>query len=91
MNYSRFKDIASYIGNITELIWDYITNRHQYPDNAKLAVQPEVSEVVIDNPSNCHGCDFYEVKNFISIDPTGHFHPNEAAIQLLAGKYYQTA
>ena len=41
-NMRIINDIAAYIKNVTELIWNFILNRDSYPSNALLAVQPEL-------------------------------------------------
>lgn len=88
MDYRHFKDFGAYAKNITELIWNYIAHRDLFPHNAKLAIQPDINEVIIENPDECRNCDFYELHNFISITEQGGLIPNEAAIRLLANRYY---
>lgn len=85
----RIKTIASYVSNVTELIWHYIKNTTFYPSNSKLVVQKEIGETVIDDPSNCNGCEFYEINRFIKQDNKGTLVPNTIAIQDLAYKYYR--
>lgn len=75
--------------DLNNLIWNYINNRHLYPENAQLAVQPEIMANVIDDPEQCHYCDFYDLSLFISRDMHGNPVPNELAIQNVANRYYQ--
>jgi hypothetical protein len=88
MKQKRIKDIKSYVRNVTELIWHYITNRDLYPKDSKLAVQPEIHETIIDNPSLCKNCDFYDLKKFIRRDAKGKLIPNMDEISNLAMHYY---
>lgn len=81
-------DIAAYIKNVTELIWNFILNRDSYPENALLAIQPELMETVIDNPQECKGCDFYDIKMLLSVDAKGNLKPNELAIRNMANRYF---
>lgn len=84
----RFKNIKSYIKDVTELIWNYIRHKNYYPQHALLAVMPELMETVIDHPNNCKECEFYAIDQFISTDLYGRQSPNHAAIERMAGRYY---
>ena len=81
-------DIATYIKNVTELIWNFILNRDSYPSNALLAVQPELMETVIDSPDQCKHCDFYDLKMLVTKDVNGNLKPNSLAIRNMANRYY---
>ncbi len=81
-------DIAAYIKSVTDLIWNFILNRDSYPENAQLAVLPELMETVIDNPAECKGCDFYDIKMLMSVDANGNLSPNERAIRNMANRYF---
>lgn len=83
-----FEDTTAYIKDLTNLIWNYIHNREQYPDNAQLAVQPEILANVIDDPEQCAFCDFYDLSLFISKDHEGKPIPNLIAIRNVADRYY---
>ena len=83
-----FNDATAYSKDLKNLVWNYINNREQYPDNAKLAVQPEIMANVIDDPAQCHFCDFFELNLFISKDTAGKLVPNDLAIQNVANRYY---
>ena len=83
-----FEDTTAYIKDLTNLIWNYILNREQYPDNAQLAVQPEILANVIDDPEQCAFCDFYDISLFISKDNEGKPVPNLVAIRNVADRYY---
>ncbi len=84
-----FSDIKSYTSDVTSLIWNFILHRDAYPENAKLAVQPELMVNVIDDPEQCHYCDFYDINLFISRDSEGKPVPNSIAIKNMASRYYQ--
>lgn len=84
-----FNDMSAYIGDLTNLIWNYIKNRELYPENAKLAVQPEIMANVIDDPSMCQFCDFYDLNIFIAKDGMGKPVPNALAIKNVANRYYK--
>ena len=81
--------MSAYMGDLTNLIWNYIKNRDLYPDNAKLAVQPEIMANVIDDPSLCNYCDFYDLNMLISQDGKGKLVPNLNAIENVANRYYK--
>ncbi len=83
-----FSDATAYSKDLKNLVWNYINNRELYPDNAKLAVQPEIMATVIDDPAFCRYCDFFELNLFISKDTTGKLVPNDVAIQNVANRYY---
>ena len=80
-------DIATYIKNVTELIWNFILNRDSYPSNALLAVQPELMETVIDSPDQCKHCDFYDLKMLVTKDMNGNLTPHSLAIRNTAHRY----
>lgn len=84
-----FNDMAGYVVDLTSLIWNYIKHRDLYPENAKLAVQPDVMANIIDDPSVCRYCDFYELNQLISHDGEGKPVPNHLAIKDVANKYYK--
>ena len=84
-----FDNMAGYVVDLTNLIWNYIQHRDLYPDNAKLAVQPEVMVNIIDDPSACRHCDFYDLSLLISQDREGKPVPNHLAIKNVANKYYK--
>lgn len=84
-----FNDTSAYMKDVTNLIWNYIRHRDLYPENAKLAVQPEIMANVIDDPSQCQYCDFYDLKMLIAKDGTGNQVPNELAIRNMANRYFQ--
>lgn len=84
-----FNDMGAYMGDLTNLIWNYIKNKELYPENAKLAVQPEIMANVIDDPEQCHYCDFYDLSLLISTDGKGKAVPNITAIQSVANRYYK--
>lgn len=88
MEMKLFNDTAAYVKDLTNLIWNYIRNREQYPDNAKLAVQPEILANVIDDPAQCAYCDFYDLSLFIAKDTNGQLVPNQLAIRNVANRYY---
>ena len=79
-----FEDTTAYIKDLTNLIWDYILNRDLYPDNAQLAVQPEILANIIDDPEQCAFCDFYDLSLFIAKDKEGKPVPNLLAIRNIA-------
>ena len=83
-----FDDTVAYESDLTNLVWNYINNREQYPDNAQLAVQPEVMANVIDDPAQCMYCDFYDLNLLIRTDDTGQAVPNAMAIKNVANRYY---
>ena len=83
-----FNDTTAYVKDVTSLIWNYIHHRELYPDNAQLAVQPELMANVIDDPSQCRHCDFYDLGTLISKDAEGRLVPNVHAIQNMANRYY---
>ena len=83
-----FNDTASYVKDLTNLIWHFIHNRDQYPDNAKLAVQPEILANIIDDPEQCAYCDFYDLSLLIAKDNNGRPMPNLLAIRNVADRYY---
>ena len=87
-NMRIINDIATYIKNVTELIWNFILNRDSYPSNALLAVQPELMETVIDSPDQCKHCDFYDLKMLVTKDMNGNLKPNSLAIRNMANRYY---
>ena len=87
MEMKIFNDTASYVKDLTNLIWDFIHHREQYPVNAKLAVQPEVLANVIDDPEQCAYCDFYDLSLFIAQDNNGQPVPNLLAINNIANRY----
>ena len=84
-----FNDTASYVKDLTNLIWNYILNRDLYPDNAQLAVQPEILANIIDDPEQCAFCDFYDLSLFIAKDKEGKPVPNLLAIRNIADRYYR--
>ena len=84
-----FDNMAAYVKDVTGLIWNYIHHRDLYPDNAQLAVQPELMASVIDDPTLCRHCDFYELATLISKDEKGRLVPNTSAIQNMANRYYE--
>ena len=86
-----FNDVTSYVKDLTNLIWNYINNRHMYPENAQLAVQPEIMANVIDDPAQCHFCDFYDLNMFICQDVKGNLIPDKIAIQNIANRYYEAS
>ena len=88
MEMKIFNDTASYVKDLTNLIWDFIQNRDQYPDNAKLAVQPEILANVIDDPEQCAYCDFYDLSMLIAKDNEGQLVPNHLEIRNVANRYY---
>ncbi len=88
MEMKMFNDISSYVKDVTGLIWRYIHNKEQYPDNAQLAVQPEILTNVIDDPKQCHFCDLYDLSILIAHDSSGKPMPNHTAIQNIANRYY---
>ena len=53
MGMKLFNDTSAYMRDVTNLVWNYIRHRDLYPENAKLAVQPEIMANVIDDPSQC--------------------------------------
>ena len=83
-----FNDISSYIKDVTGLVWRYIHNKDMYPENAQLAVQPEILANVIDDPNQCHYCDFYDLSILIEHDNNGKPMSNHVAIQNIANRYY---
>ena len=84
-----FEDTTAYIKDLTNLIWNYILNRELYPDNAQLAVQPEILANIIDDPEQCSFCDFYDLSLFIAKDKEGKPVPNLLAIRNIADRYYR--
>ncbi len=84
-----FEDTTAYIKDLTNLIWNYILNRELYPDNAQLAVQPEILANIIDDPEQCAFCDFYDLSLFIVKDKEGKPVPNLLAIRNIADRYYR--
>ena len=84
-----FDDMKAYMGDVTNLVWNFIQHRDAYPMNAQLAVQPEVMANVIDDPALCQHCDFYDLNNLIACDSSGQPMPNHAAIHKIACRYYQ--
>lgn len=90
MTYNKFKDIGAFARNITDIVWRYIRHIADYPTNARLAVQPDLQEVVIDDPKNVQGCDIYHINNFITHGQDGNHEPNEDAIRQFAEKYYRS-
>nr|MBP7471696.1 hypothetical protein [Prevotella sp.] len=82
----RVMDIKSYVSNVTALIWHYIKHTAFYPSNSKLVVQKELGETVIDDPTVCRECEFYDISSFIKKDERGLLAPNVIAIQNLAYK-----
>ncbi len=52
MGMKLFNDTSAYMKDVTNLIWNYIRHRDLYPENAQLAVQPEIMANVIDDPSS---------------------------------------
>lgn len=91
MTYTKFKDQNAFVNNLTDIVWRYIRHSADYPSGARLAVQPDLQEVVIDDPKNVRGCDLYHINNFISRNADGRHEPNADAIRLFAEKYYQPA
>ena len=81
--------MTAYVRDVTSLIWNYIHHREQYPENAQLAVQPELMASVIEDPTQCRHCDFYDLRTLISKDDQGGLVPNQHAIQNMANRYYQ--
>ena len=84
-----FDDIKEYMGDVTNLVWNFIQNRDAYPQNAQLAVQPEVLANVIDDPAECQHCDFFDLNQLIVCDQNGRLVPNPVAIHKMASRYYQ--
>ncbi len=84
-----FNDTSAYMKDVTNLIWNYIRHRDLYPENAQLAVQPEIMANVIDDPSQCRFCDFYDLNTLIVKDVAGRQMPNKHAIQNMANRYFQ--
>ncbi len=84
-----FDDMKAYVGDVTGLVWNFIHHRDAYPQNAQLAVQPEVLANVIDDPAECQHCDFYDLNQLMSRDQHGRLIPNPAAIHKIASRYYQ--
>ena len=89
MSMKLFNDTNTYMKDVTNLIWNYIRNRELYPENAKLAVQPEIMANVIDDPSQCRYCDFYDLNMLIVRDGNGRMTPNQLAIRNMANRYFQ--
>lgn len=83
-----FNDITAYIKNVTDLLWDFINHREQYPKNALLAVQPEVMVTVIDNPEDCKECDFYDPMTLMDKDREGQLKPSKKNIFKMASRYF---
>lgn len=84
----RFEDIASYIKEVTDIIWKYIGNMESYPKNAWLAIQPELMATVIDVKEACRRCEFYPLSQVIDKAADGVLTPNALAIERIAEKYY---
>lgn len=89
MEVKIFNDMTAYVRDVTGLIWNYIHHRDFYPDNAQLAVQPDLMACVIEDPTQCKHCDFYDLGTLISKDSQGELVPNTHAIQNMANRYYQ--
>jgi hypothetical protein len=89
MGMKLFNDTSAYMKDVTNLIWNYIRHRDLYPENAQLAVQPEIMANVIDDPSQCRFCDFYDLNTLIVKDVAGRQMPNKHAIQNMANRYFQ--
>jgi hypothetical protein len=83
-----FKDIKSYIHDLTDLVWVYIRHRAAYPANAILAVQRELACNVFDSPDNCRYCDFYAPELLMTRNAKGAMVPNRAMIRSIAKRYY---
>ena len=66
----------------------FIRHPEAYPQDALLAIQPDLMETVIDNPSECNYCDFYNLNLLVERDSQGNMVPNRGAIAQLARRYY---
>ncbi len=83
-----YHNVNDYMNDLTNLVWNYINYPEQYPENAQLAVQPEIMVNVIDDPSQCKYCDFYNIDMLICKDNMGQTVPNVFAIKKVANRYY---
>lgn len=86
---SRFRDMKSYIIEVTEILWRYIQNTDSYPRNALLAIQPELLTTVIDTRDACSQCEYYALNQLLKRTNHGTLVPNDSAIERLAMRYFR--
>ena len=89
MKERKMKTIKEYVSMVTSLIKFYLSNLSSFPRNAKLLVQRELGETVIDDPTQCRGCDHYNLDDFVKRGHDGYPAPNVQAIAQMASHYYR--
>lgn len=83
----RHKDVNAYVNNIADVISNYIKHEDNFPPQSKLAIQPDVCAVVIDDPKACRNCDFYDLDPLIQKCKAGYRVPDIPAITQVVRAY----